>query len=57
VEECVKGVEGVEGVELLRHQSKVIFCRREPAVSRRQEGTANGLKNLKGLMSLKSLNV
>jgi hypothetical protein len=54
-EERVKGVEGVkdvEGVELLRHQSKVILCRRERAVSRRQKGAANGLKSLKGLKSL-----
>src|SRR5215203_3461249 len=54
-EEHVKGVEGVkdvEGVELLRHQSKVILCRRQPAVSTRQNGAANGLKSLKGLKSL-----
>lgn len=53
-EEHVKGVEDVEGVELLRHQGKVIHCRREPAVSRCQKGAANGLKSLK---SLKSLNL
>src|SRR5215213_7000405 len=54
-EEHVKGVEGVkdvEGVELLRHQSKVILCRRQPTVSRLQNGAANGLKSLKGLKSL-----
>ena len=48
-EEHVKGVEDVEGVELLRHQGKVILCRREPAVSRCQKGAANELKSLKSL--------
>jgi hypothetical protein len=45
-------VNGVEGVELLRHQSKVILCPREPAASGCQKGATKDLKNLKGLKSL-----